>query len=101
MAIKRSRQKKQAAPRGLVSLLLEGYSFNDDSEHECQEDGGLLGLEFQSGTYTLTNNITGKSDVLLPYKARLIFGEPIFAPKDDDAESGPKRHAKREVAKSN
>jgi hypothetical protein len=62
-------------PATLQEALLMGYALDADQE-ESRSSGGLLGEEFVEGSFVLRKEWVDGPDLVLPYRARLEFGQP-------------------------
>jgi hypothetical protein len=62
-------------PATLQEALLMGYALDAD-QHESRNSGGLLGEEFVEGSFVLRKEWIEGPDLVLPYRARLEFGQP-------------------------
>jgi hypothetical protein len=63
----------EKVPATLQEALLMGYAF-DANQEDRTNCGGILGEEFIEGSFVLRKEFCNGPDLVLPYRARLEFG---------------------------
>jgi hypothetical protein len=72
-------------PSTLQDALLMGYALDAD-QHESSHRGGILSEEFVEGYFVLSRESVKGPDLVLPYRARLEFGQPRL--KEESQQQG-------------